>query len=310
MNNINLSIIIPHFELPDALDKLLSTIPDRDDVEVIVVDDKSKRYLDRLQEVKEKYSRPSVIFTVNQKEKGAGNSRNTGLEMAHGDFILFADTDDYFLENMYDKVCPYFDKEYDVIAFMPTSTYMETGEEASRHREACSVYRRFLDDPSVKNELRARYQIKTPWSKLIRRDMVLEHDVRFDNTRVANDVFFSAASNYYCRKFKVDEASIYCVTDRKNSLTKAYDYDTLKVRMEVFVKRYKFLEKNLGKAEFRSLKLSGLDYYLVSLKFGLGMKAVKKEAAFFKENNVKRIYWSELFKLIRPSSIKRVKKEA
>ena len=35
----NLSIIIPHYNTPDLLGKLIDSIPDTDDIQIIVVDD-------------------------------------------------------------------------------------------------------------------------------------------------------------------------------------------------------------------------------------------------------------------------------
>ena len=36
----NLSIIIPHYNTPDLLGKLIDSIPDTDDIQIIVVDDR------------------------------------------------------------------------------------------------------------------------------------------------------------------------------------------------------------------------------------------------------------------------------
>lgn len=41
MPSISFSIIIPHHNIPDLLERCIASIPMRDDVEVIVVDDRS-----------------------------------------------------------------------------------------------------------------------------------------------------------------------------------------------------------------------------------------------------------------------------
>ena len=64
------SLIIPHHGDDRLLDRLLKSIPDRDDLETIVIRD--------------------------DKAKGAGWARNKGLEHAVGEYVLFADSDDYF----------------------------------------------------------------------------------------------------------------------------------------------------------------------------------------------------------------------
>ena len=50
-----LSIIIPHYNTPKLLDKMLSSIPKRDDVQVIVVDDNSEVGVQELLALKSKY---------------------------------------------------------------------------------------------------------------------------------------------------------------------------------------------------------------------------------------------------------------
>lgn len=41
MDNIQLSIIIPHYNTPDSLIQLVQTIPVRRDIQILIVDDNS-----------------------------------------------------------------------------------------------------------------------------------------------------------------------------------------------------------------------------------------------------------------------------
>ena len=129
--NIGFSIIIPHYNIPDMLERLLKSIPLQDNIEVIVVDDKSDKNLDRLELLKLNY--PNVIFLDNTLSKGAGNSRNIGMSNAKGKWILFADADDYFTEDFYEIVSKHIDDKDDVIFFFPTSVDFKTGKETGRH---------------------------------------------------------------------------------------------------------------------------------------------------------------------------------
>ena len=55
MDQYRLSIIIPHYNIPDLLEKLMSSIPKRDDIQIIVVDDHSDQNVDQLNFVIRKY---------------------------------------------------------------------------------------------------------------------------------------------------------------------------------------------------------------------------------------------------------------
>ena len=102
------SIIIPHKEIPDLLMRCLQSIPVSEDIQVIVVDDNSAdadTYLERYPEL----SRPYLEFIRTTKGGGAGYARNVGLEHAKGKWLLFADADDFYVDDMYSIICSYVD---------------------------------------------------------------------------------------------------------------------------------------------------------------------------------------------------------
>ena len=65
------SIIIPHYNIPSLLRRCLDSIPHRDDVQVIVVDDKSKEEdLLELKSIESSY--PCYIFIYMSVNGGGG----------------------------------------------------------------------------------------------------------------------------------------------------------------------------------------------------------------------------------------------
>ena len=92
---MSISIIIPHFNKPDLLEKLLLSIPqDKIDIQTIVVDDQSETsYFNEVEKLKNKYN---FELYQNQIQKSAGLCRNLGLQKAKNTWIIFADGDDYF----------------------------------------------------------------------------------------------------------------------------------------------------------------------------------------------------------------------
>lgn len=122
----NLSIIIPHYNTPHLLHKLIDSIPQSPDIQIIVVDDNSDCHLDILADLQGKYCAQVEFYVNGTGRKGAGACRNVGLLHADGKWILFADADDFFLPGMYENICPYFDTNYDEVFFTPTSIYLDT----------------------------------------------------------------------------------------------------------------------------------------------------------------------------------------
>ena len=87
------TIIIPHKDIPELLDRCLRSIPHREDIQIIVVDDGSYD-VDAVKIVEKSF--PWVLFIYEKNSCGPGVARNRGLEKANGEWIVFADADDYF----------------------------------------------------------------------------------------------------------------------------------------------------------------------------------------------------------------------
>ena len=92
---LKLSIVVPIYKVEDYLPACLDSIllPGREDYEIIAVDDGSP---DRSGQIAEKYAAryPGLIRVIHQPNGGLGAARNTGIEAAKGDFLLFLDSDD------------------------------------------------------------------------------------------------------------------------------------------------------------------------------------------------------------------------
>lgn len=101
-----LSVIVPVYNSEKHLEKCLDSIINQEekDMEVILIDDKSK---DKSLDIMEQYERMNnkkIKIVENSQNKGAGYSRNRGIELATGDYIGFIDSDDYIEKDMYSKM--------------------------------------------------------------------------------------------------------------------------------------------------------------------------------------------------------------
>ena len=73
------SIIIPHRNCPSLLQRCLDSIPVREDVQVIVVDDNSDLTIVDFNRFPG-FDREDVTIVYTKEGKGAGHARNIGLE--------------------------------------------------------------------------------------------------------------------------------------------------------------------------------------------------------------------------------------
>lgn len=101
------SVIVPIYKVEQYLDKCIKSIVDQTyrDLEIILVDDGSPDSCPKkCDEWAEKDDRIKVIHKQNG---GLGFARNSGLDIATGDYIMFVDSDDYLslnaIEVMYNR---------------------------------------------------------------------------------------------------------------------------------------------------------------------------------------------------------------
>lgn len=251
MDKPSVSIIVPHFNTPDSLEHLIQSIPMREDFEVIVVDDNSTNVtVEQLQERLQKYTSVAV-YRNDSGIKGAGASRNVGLSHATGEWLLFADADDFFTEQFEEKVTAYLSSEYDMVYFPPTSMDVVTGQPSSRHVMYSELVHAYHDKATERNLTEMKYLFCTPWSKLIRRSVFEKNGIQFDPVMVSNDIMAMTKSAYYSQKVGTCADVIYCVTRGGKTLTSKKNDANFDMRIDVLIRRYTFLRDHLEKKQFK-----------------------------------------------------------
>ena len=86
------SLIVPVFNRPDEVDELLESLCSQTlkDFEVIIVEDGSQK---PCKDVCDKYANILDLHYYYKENSGPGQSRNYGVERAHGDYVIILDSD-------------------------------------------------------------------------------------------------------------------------------------------------------------------------------------------------------------------------
>lgn len=297
-----LSIIIPHYNSSQmVLHKLLPSIPDNDNIEIIIIDDNSdENHYYNLVSGLNYIKNSKVILKKNSSfKKGAGAARNYGLNLVSGKWVLFADSDDYFVDNFFDRIEPYFNSNFDMIFFPPTSQYINTDIIANRHLTYKKLVEDYFLEKNKKTELRLKYKYYVPWSKMYRYDFIKENNIFFDETLVSNDVMFSIKCGYWVQNFKVTKDIIYCVSKSNNSLTALKSERMFDIRLQVSINMYLYLKEKLEKKDYKKLGLSGIGNIYKAREHGI----VKCLTTFFKlKSNKINIFSFNNFTILKKKS--------
>ncbi|MFV0398714.1 MAG: glycosyltransferase family 2 protein [Bacteroidales bacterium] len=229
MSDYNFSIIIPHKNTPDLLQRCLDSVPRREDIQIIVVDDNSDSSVVDFDRFPGREEENIEVYFTNEG-KGAGYARNIGLEHVKGQWVLFVDADDYFTDNALSCFDQHINSENDIIFFATTSIYPDTGEEAIRHLFDKECLQEALLN---NNDQWLRYKRTSPVSKMIRKELLSHHNIRFEEVFAANDAMFSIQSGYYAKSIGVDDRVLYVITVRKGSLEYTFSNEILITRINV-----------------------------------------------------------------------------
>ena len=223
------SIIIAHYDIPDLLMRCLKSIPVSEDIQVIVVDDNSPdadTYLERYPEL----SRPYLEFIRAPKNGGAGYARNIGLDHAKGKWLLFADADDFYVDNMYEIINTHVESDADVIYFRKQAVY---SDDINRKSTRSGYLDRIMDIYlKTGDELPVRTRHHVPWGKMIRKSLIENHHIRFEEIKYSNDILFSVHVGCLAKKIEAIDTVLYVVTSHEGSAT--YEFckkpDELRIR--------------------------------------------------------------------------------
>lgn len=101
MSNLFVSIVVPVYNVAPYLEKSLESVLRQglgvSEYEVIMVDDGST---DNSSEICHRYAERYPNFRlVSQRNAGVSAARNRGIDEAWGEYVVFLDADDYFLDN-------------------------------------------------------------------------------------------------------------------------------------------------------------------------------------------------------------------
>ena len=288
------SIIIPHKDIPDLLMRCLKSIPVSEDIQVIVVDDNSvgaDTYLERYSEL----SRSYLEFVRTTKGGGAGYARNVGIERAKGKWTLFADADDFFIEDMHDIICTYVNSEADVIYFKNKAVLSDnTNIKSDRSSYVNKNIDQYLADG---DEWPLRAKMPVPWGKMIKRSLIIKHDIRFDEIKCLEDKYFSLLVGYYADRIKASNRVLYVVTSRPNSLMAVFRSkpEEIEQSAEVAFRCDKFMLRN----SFCRERLSKI--YLLKM-YNQDRKLFKE--FFFKLDEIYPSKWSALRDISKNRSLR------
>ena len=220
---MKLSVIVPVYNVEDYLEQCLDSIllQNFEDMEILCVDDVS---MDGSSKLLRRYaSRDSRIRVLShEKNRGLSAARNTGLQAATGEYVLFVDSDDYLERDCLLRLVAEMDKDsLDVLFFQYDKFDDDSGEDIDeKQRGRYTDYSKVLAgrEHFCRMLLKKKLLVMV-WQAMYRRDFLNLNGILFTEGIRHEDYLLTFRTLMNARRVKGIEESCYAYRARGGSIT-------------------------------------------------------------------------------------------
>lgn len=260
------SIIIPVYNVEKYLAECMDSVINQTyrNLQIIVVDDGSTDASGQLCD--EYAAKDNRITVIHQKNAGAANAKNAGLDTVEGDYITFADSDDWvelnWIETMVDAMERY---DVDVVECGFDNAFVDAVEDGKSYKDG-----EILSTQEYFMQYNENWVSVIFWNKLFKTS--LTKDIRFRKERRCID------DEFYTYKVISNADKMVRIGDilyhyrQRNSSAVNNDNHSLQITddsLDVLIERYEWIKsfsKELKKSQLKH-DVDALYYYSKSLLF-------------------------------------------
>lgn len=236
------SVIVPVYNVEKYLPQCIESIINQDyeNIELILVNDKST---DRSGDICDEYAAKfKNIRTVHKENNsGAGSSRNIGLDIACGSYVMFVDSDDFIDANMVSELYSLLLKTNSDIAGSQLTVHDDSKHMKKLDKSAVSIT--FYNSESVLKMLFLRILDCSPCTKLYKKSVI--GTTRFIEGKTNEDIVFLFFVYLKCNYLVYIRESYYHYRINMLSVTKTFSKRNLDMYDNA-----EFLEQEVNRLDF------------------------------------------------------------
>lgn len=273
-----ISIIIPIYNVEKYLPACVESILQQTykNLEVILVDDGSP---DRCPVICDELAqKDDRIRVIHQKNKGLSGARNTGIDNAQGDYLIFVDSDDTVEQTLVEELYTYAEKWNCAIVACGRNYIFEDGQIVCKIAHDESKVYGFEEAMQEMNSFRLFDM--SAWAKIYREELF--EDIRFPEGKLSEDYYIMYKLFDKAQTIGYVAKPLYNYLQRQSSISRNkkinHDFaDAAKKQMEFLDDKYPQMSV-LGHTAYASANLTVYDFYLKN-----GVKCPKDKLLEFKK---------------------------
>lgn len=220
-----LSVIIPCYNIAEHLPKCIESILEQDfgDFELLLINDGSS---DTTLKIAEHYIKKDNRIKIHSHEnKGVSYTRNTGIKLAQGEYIVFIDGDDYVKPDYLKQLLKGYAEGCWTICGMVNvrnGKAMENGY----FKKLLSLFHKKIIHKDDFLEILAYYSLSSPCARIYSKSILTENKIIFpENISYQEDLLFNLEYCKYIRQVSLLDYFGYYYIEHPSSSTGRYHKD-------------------------------------------------------------------------------------
>lgn len=292
------SVIVPAFNAEKYIARCINSVllQTYNNLELIVVDDGST---DQTGNICDSYaSDDNRIYVIHKENKGVSDARNTGLNNAHGKYVIFLDSDDSLSIDIIGKCISEHKKDclniWGAIEFLPgnATNHEEIMASAIGKEEiiANAIYRMKNRKYNLGNYFRA------VWGKLFDRQIIEENAIRFNpQLYMGEDAVFLV--NYLIHISGINVISIDGYNyNRENEMSATVKFHSDLLEQNRL--QYEELQQAIKRGQFRNMDLISISlvnfrWWMFTTLIDNAVKGVQKQKKAISQIPEQALQWFE-----------------
>lgn len=275
--NDKISVIVPVYNAQQYLTRCVSSILNQTykNVELILINDGSQ---DESFQICQKFQqKDSRVIVLNQTNSGVSCSRNRGLQKATGNWISFVDADDWIEETSFEWALEMQDKyNADIVMWNRLDDYPDKSKKCLYQDDSLLLSNsdemekfRLRIFTGYKSKGRKDNGSKNIYAKLIRKSLLDEHSIRFDeDLKHHEDMIFMMKAFEVAQRVYLENKLLYHRTMHGDSTIHKYYPDIVKDNALTSARYKEFLDSN-KKSQVYYTFWAGMHVYWLMQVFSL-----------------------------------------
>lgn len=301
------TFIIPAYNSEKTISKCLDNICiDIDEnnmsknVEVLVIENGSK---DQTTKKVSEYIKKNKKYNIQllHSDKGVSKARNKGIKHSIGEYLIFVDSDDYWLKGSLKRIeNDIKEKAADLYAYsFIKGTSLQNEIECIKNIHESELLRDYNLEDKIAwflSKPTARAQV---WAKVFKRDIIINGNLNYnEELRYSEDSEFLIRYLFLCQKIEISSHTIYKYIISSSSVMHSFD----ETRINGYINSMEISEKYIDnksekiKKAFAKYVMAHLNIILVHDVFEAKNKIFKNKLFKKSLKNMKKIFDKRIFK--------------